>query len=152
MTKYLQVKLMDIFRQVRLLLACQSILCQLFAQDWPNLNWSQFNKVEADSIILYKLRYYSIYIRRPWICLYPSPFSFAKPCAFYKLIFSFSQIFLFLNAESHPKTAFTLTHPSTNPSITPPPPNFCIWLFFNFFLGKTCLQFIWQMLKGPGLY
>ena len=32
-------------RQARLLVACRSILCQLFAQDWPNLCWSRFNNV-----------------------------------------------------------------------------------------------------------
>ena len=41
--------------------ACWSILCQLFAQDLPNLRWGGFNKVEVNSIILYKLRYYSIH-------------------------------------------------------------------------------------------
>ena len=36
--------------QACLLLACRSILCQLFAQDWPNLRWGRFNNVEVDSI------------------------------------------------------------------------------------------------------
>ena len=40
---------------------CWSILRQLFAQDRPNLCWGRFNKVEVNSIILYKLRYYSIH-------------------------------------------------------------------------------------------
>ena len=48
-------------RQACLLLACWSILCQLFAQDWPNLHLGQFNCVEIDSIILYKLWYYSVH-------------------------------------------------------------------------------------------
>ena len=30
--------------------ASQSILCQLFAQDWPNLCWGRFNNIEVDSI------------------------------------------------------------------------------------------------------
>ena len=37
-------------RQARNLVACWSILCQLFAQDWPNLRWDWFNNVEVDSI------------------------------------------------------------------------------------------------------
>ena len=48
-------------RQARLLLACRSILCQLFAQDWHNLHWGRFKNVEVDSLILNKLRYHSIY-------------------------------------------------------------------------------------------
>ena len=32
------------------LVACWSILCQLFVQDWPNLHWGQFNNAEVDSI------------------------------------------------------------------------------------------------------
>ena len=50
---------------LRLLLECRSILCQLFAQDWPNLSWSRFNNVGVDSIILYKLRYWSIQRQSP---------------------------------------------------------------------------------------
>ena len=49
-------------RQAHLLLVCRSILCQLFAQDWPNLCWGRFNKVEVNSIILYKLWYSWIFL------------------------------------------------------------------------------------------
>ena len=48
-------------RLAHLLLTCWSILCQIIVQDWPNLCWGGFNSVKVDSIILYKLRYYSIY-------------------------------------------------------------------------------------------
>ena len=37
-------------RQVCHLVWYQSILCQLFAQDWPNLLWGRFNNVEVDSM------------------------------------------------------------------------------------------------------
>ena len=36
--------------QAYLLLACCSILCQLFSQDWPNLHWGRFNNDEVNSI------------------------------------------------------------------------------------------------------
>ena len=48
-------------RQARLLLVCRSILCQLIVQDWLNLRWGRFNNVGVHSIILYKLRYYSMH-------------------------------------------------------------------------------------------
>ena len=47
-------------RQASHLVACQSILCKLFAQDWPNLCWARFNNVEVDSINTLQLQYYSI--------------------------------------------------------------------------------------------
>ena len=43
------------------ILECRSILCQLFAQDRPNLRWGQFKNVGVNSIILYNLRYYTIH-------------------------------------------------------------------------------------------
>ena len=37
-------------RQARQELACRLILCQLFAQDLPNLRWGLFNNFEVNSM------------------------------------------------------------------------------------------------------
>ena len=36
--------------QARNLVACRSILCELFVQDWPNLSWGRLKNIEVDSI------------------------------------------------------------------------------------------------------
>ena len=47
-----------------LLLACRLILCELFAQDWPNFHWGRFNGDEVNSInTLQVMVLYNVLIR-----------------------------------------------------------------------------------------
>ena len=74
-------------RQVCHLVACRSILCQLFAQDWPNLRWGWLNNVEVDSINALQVTVLKHY-KREILTLNKSVINYLPKCTYHLLYIS----------------------------------------------------------------